>query len=1235
MPSPSLIVPVTCEALVANDAVIARDSFRWWPFNYLALNHFRSPEPLALDRGIVGQTAGVYLHWTLPAALRQGVQQPSGAIDYPLVPNRWLVVRAQGTASRTLTGWIIESDCPFTSKVVNGDVSRSSQYLVDQSVLSLWSASGDPYRTAYVAPGTGVTAANIGVSFPLATQWNERAPAAMFLTAVAPANPVFSGYFPHHSNVFGFHDDLAGVDLDTLSYYVIGWYSDPTQDVVAVAADAYAALLDQLGWTVSDNDLTPPARTFYSGGTFSIAWARKPAGAIGNAPSPDPLQSIRDSGALNVGVGNTTIDAFAALVSQTVTDPGMQTLLRAFNYDLLPLLNDVNGPALLEERIRQEWFGSIPGGYRWTIAELQSTGNAAATLTAGESGWLAQLNTDQQALDDAVSTLATLQWNVHALWFKAGYLSDPTNTFPNAPQGAPDVATITAQLNASVTGTQAAALVAQIALVRSLMTRVPQAVASESSTPQSALQAGIAAFATSKSLDPTKQLKAIPSARYWRANNPVVILSGVDSPYEADPNQPVTVRVSTNVVNVIALGNSKISRVTAGAAMPVLPGLGSMPALVASLVDELLLLDPANASAIAAASGVNAAALLAAMSTPATPAYAAAAIPAAGIGTWAQPWAPLLLEWRGAYLPVPAQSSGADNWTFDGTDYTFTGTATPTQQIVGGISLLSPHAQFVFSARLQKYLATYGGQPELAHIAAQIADWKFLSQELVGFNDTLALRDARAFHRPAPSDLLPGTASSLPALLGFDSGVGAGPDALPSWLGGKVGTVPLIPNGPALPFQGIRQGQFYFSDLLIYDRFGRTLFAMSSTASSGLYDFKNFPAQLDAPLRPVHSLMPQVVSTLELPPRALQHARLSVELVDRLSDTTLVSTAAGSNPVCAWLLPDHLGNSLLIYAPDGTALGDVRLVTGMDGVTRTAEWTPPPNPTYTTIAAMSAVSPHLVDFLLSPTLATEANFTAFLSAIDSTLWTIDPVGGRADQNLSVLVGRPLALVRMRLALELDGDPIRDTGWAATLDTTTPPAYLTQKFAVRLGDQATRQDGTIGYFTGTNYATFNSVAAPDTTVPQSYVAQIGPLVTGQNYLRLSFAPGDAAFVTVLMDPRASLHATTGIVPVKQVDLPAAFVDAPLSNLEISFAMGPVMAYVQPSVAQGGETPPFPMSVTYPRPTEQNGTWAWWEATGSTWTGYEVLDATAQAAMPPVSASLREGILQLAIDLKKNT
>src|SRR3954447_26509578 len=104
MAEPALVVPVTLHALVVDAAVHARDGFRWWPFNYVALRNYLSPEPVAFDRSVGGQVPGVYLHWELPAALRTGAHNPAtGDVEFPLVPNRWLVVRYQGTTTRTAT----------------------------------------------------------------------------------------------------------------------------------------------------------------------------------------------------------------------------------------------------------------------------------------------------------------------------------------------------------------------------------------------------------------------------------------------------------------------------------------------------------------------------------------------------------------------------------------------------------------------------------------------------------------------------------------------------------------------------------------------------------------------------------------------------------------------------------------------------------------------------------------------------------------------------------------------------------------------------------------------------------------------------------------------------------------------------------------------------------------------------------------------------------------------------
>src|SRR5262249_25470488 len=175
----------------------------------------------------------------------------------------------------------------------------------------------------------------------------------------------------------------------------LGWYSDSTKDILAnwpqdktwdksLADNAFDALLKQLNWTMIGGAGTQPTSSLYQAAVFSVQWDRK-----GAAPAGDPLQDLRDHGdTLNVAIGNTTIDAFTALIAAR-TDQHKADLLRAFQYDFLPLLNQTNGEALLEERIRQEWFGTKPGGYSWTIVPKDSDGSAAPILADTEMQWLA------------------------------------------------------------------------------------------------------------------------------------------------------------------------------------------------------------------------------------------------------------------------------------------------------------------------------------------------------------------------------------------------------------------------------------------------------------------------------------------------------------------------------------------------------------------------------------------------------------------------------------------------------------------------------------------------------------------------------------------------------------------------------------------------------------------------------------------------------------------------------
>ncbi|MFO1430703.1 MAG: hypothetical protein U1F76_11275 [Candidatus Competibacteraceae bacterium] len=1275
----TLLVPMELDALVVNNQLAARDTFRWWTFNYNALDQYKSPEPLAFNQFVTGQKTGVYLHWTLPRSLRSGRTGPTvgSSSAYPLVPNRWLIVRYSRTSPQPLTGWVLESDCP-TSPETNSEY--TSAYLVDPSTLALWKASTDKNRnSAYVSRVSVSQAnpdpakpmyANLGISFDMKT-WHERAPQTMFLTAVAAGNAEFSIYVAHNLNIFSFYDALPDIHKDTISYFITGWYSHVTKDIVTPGSGNYtggttvAEVLNRLEWTIAGgvSPLSTMTRSLYTGMVFSLDWDRegKPPGDDQTKTDipKDPLQVIRETQKINVAIGNTTIDAFSTLLGQQLTllaryenVDQIIALLRAFQYDLLPILNSINGDALLEKKVRDAWFNSKSGGTHWAIVAegTDDDGKADlknAELTPEEATWLRQLNNDQKALDDAMAQLYSLQWNLHAAWWKQGHLRG----LPRPIQaGLQKELNLDAKFKSLFDMTDSKSLLsqvlAQLQKVNGMLATVPQPLPAPGVNDQDAFLKGIEAFAKKKNISAGKVLKAISQPRYWKANNPVVVISGVEPSSASDPDATLTVRLTSQVITGFSVGGKAVNASILNSVIPVLPNTGAMPDAIPALFQEFFMLDPGNADVIAPRIQQTPDAVKSVMKAHKASDYKGV-LPDVPLETWSQPWNPMYLEWKVKYIHIPYASNNNPNWIFNGTDYMLDPNAnadTEKAQVVGGISLLSPHVQTVFSARLDNFIKTYGDQSGLQQLSKWIEtvdDWKFLAQELVNFGDMLIQRDGRAFRRPG-IEAIPYNNRSIPLadITGYPGGITNAPYATPPSGQGLINNVPFILNDVNVDFHGVRRGQMYFTDLIVYDKFGRVLNVILSSSSSGLYDAENFPLihdhalDIDKKMRAIAA----IAAPVQLPPRLLQHARLDMLLIDQKDDTKILGLNKGVNPVCGWIIPNHLDQDLLLYAADGTSTGELRLIKPASGA-KQVRWFPPHSTM--TLDQVDTLAPHVFAFIKAAQGRSETEFQALLTAIDSTLWTIDPLGNRSDQNLTVLVGRPLALVRTRLQFKLDGPPITDVGWASTFKP-PPPDFVNDNFSIRLGDQATRDDGVIGYFVEKKYGKLNSVVAPP--FEQNYIRQIGPLGAAKgNYIDLSFNEESVAHITLLVDPRAAIHATTGILPVKELTVPAQFIDDPLANMEIAFHVGPLLTRILPTSKDGEQTPEFPNSIDYLPIAEQNGKWSWWEKAVAdpnaqppvvTWQGYDLAKALPNAELKGIPSSLREGLLQLVTNLKDN-
>ncbi|GAU65854.1 hypothetical protein SSP35_02_02210 [Streptomyces sp. NBRC 110611] len=209
--------------------------------------------------------------------------------------------------------------------------------------------------------------------------------------------------------------------------------------------------------------------------------------------------------------------------------------------------------------------------------------------------------------------------------------------------------------------------------------------------------------------------------------------------------------------------------------------------------------------------------------------------------------------------------------------------------------------------------------------------------------------------------------------------------------------------------------------------------------------------------------------------------------------------------------------------------------------------------------------------------------------------------------LGALLGRPLALVRARLGFELDGLPVADGGWQYALDWQTQQAWATRqggtapaemahldyRWPVRLGNAGQQGDGLIGYFSEADYGTFHAVDTPREHLRTDYVAKI----SDANWPRLRADSTGRTHLTLLLDPLATVHATTEILPVTELQLPSRFTRTAMAAMRVALRLSPVLTTTRKvpakDVGPGGAPSGFVDALAMPHPTSPQGTWDWAE------------------------------------------
>jgi hypothetical protein len=1105
--------------------------------------------------------AGIHLHWALPDGLTRGAQA-GGVTEFPRVPNRWLLRRSRkkGFGQLFEKSWVVESDYLYPEGAGARSGSVSYPHRPDPK-----KGEHQPFRYA----GRKMPLEAWGEGTDKAAEYMER------LTAVGYGEPSFAALYPNCHSVFGFYDEdyRADGDLAGLRYDLYGWYSDPSKDHLGTFVAAFRKRFEEeravrerrsgaahgsspgitnddireaveasLGWTFTLNseDSFPENLVCHGSLTFGSGTG---AGV--------------EKGVEGIAVANTSTEALSAYLAERV-DPAHKSKIEdqleaiLLSSRLADRRLDV-GPKFEEAR-HEKGFNAVAGGTLWTVT-LENKG--AGPADAGRAGAQSQItlpeelahklnsvNIRQQALDQALQVLESRRRQLFSDWYKymlAAYPPEGSrDDYPDpvevrnfierkvlARLKAWEAAAGTLRLSAdgagNVTGADASGSRPDslAALLASELDALAKAVAGHNETAR--LSDSKAAF----------RLRQTPGPRYYRPNDPVVLVVGAAAkPSERHGRDGRLSGDGLLGCRLLLTPQEEID----------------VPKLFDELYRRVEQMRPADyAGSIA-------------------------------FRLWnEQPWNPFLLEWEAEMFPVESggnldPDSGDYSDSYITKNYTLAengvdlsalpgrGFVAKAAAVYSGRSILTPHALDRLRPQLEAYLreqilpdylkvhdkipapdnpsayfdenraAILGwykqnrcGDPTAATCrivsAYELLDaegFHALSQSLGGFNEALLMR-----RQTMQLDIADP--------LGFDDERSFTDEAVR----GAVGVGGTSAPRPLNDFLPIRAGALKLLRLRLVDTFGRAreIDCTHVVTTEKLKDEKGpYP--------------------LMLPPRLAQPARLNFRWLSAEGDDAEMNEHPATTPVCGWLLPNNLDGSLLVYDGKGAALGSID---------QKAAWLPAPG----SIAAVEAAqikNDHLRKLVAHVIECGRGFVEDFLSALDNALENIEPESFAQHQGLALLFGRPVALVRASLNLELQGEPAVHQGWNhfrqdMLRHCREDTGFTHVLFPVRLGEYRQLNDGLVGYWVeeGAGYKekTFYAPQTEGIADPLIKTHADDPMTVYQSVA----APPHV--LSMLIDPRGTVHACSGIAPVKSIQIPPDQYAEALRNIEVTFLTSPVL------------------------------------------------------------------------------
>jgi hypothetical protein len=1262
--TPRVMVPIQL------DVLMLRDAGETWancamtlPDPTAGLQQRRDLLPPPFAELQQSRPLGAYLHWALPDALTHGTSDGSTGSFYA-IPCRWLVLRLspslQVGSRRAVAGWVIRSGdkTPTVTPLDQWIETGPSPDAPKNPLTAL--GNGDPAWSAYydnVVNRLGFYDDLSGIrSGPIAyvvCGWY----ADSSLDPLGDVNIKSLADFDAKMNSLLWHIDdgefsealskagerikaanLAG--LQSLEYTGVA-VTAPSATVgpagakapydfgnVARPVDSTPAPLDAsghpVGYTYTTNGAWWPQGTFYHGSVIGIGWPGvgwpgAPNGILGRPPAQQPGKAAGEFGgpplasSINVAVGNTITEALSTLVARANGSPQEAEMLEAYLLGALSEVDKADGQAHVDALLHSTAFAARDGGSSTEAIQqprMPDLPQATPTPVTPDPG----VFSNQQHSGSPAVTVQVSQ----VLSNSAG-IAQPIRTYSPAH-------------------------LSEATLLKGRLVDVIGAVfpSPQPPTPQ-----------PGKTITVNRSLP-----RFFQPADPVLLVQGAARSFKHGGDG----RYSPDGKLICRLTGFCVTELSCNAltGQPIRPSVtgddvlergvenGSVPHECEDILRETVLIDPGTASAAALATGMTKAATATVTTrfmveqtawwatrdprVDTGPLVARSGIrgtlpsPVA-VNLPVRPWNPIHLDWEIEYVASP---NGLADWSLDEIDYVTGGTADTAGVVLRGRAHLtsgaaSAAAQAVRTA-LQQAASSAGTGPLAVRGPEQF--YSNLSKTMLAQMDTLSVTLANASNAEETTIDRSALDDIVSALDNMDVLTGA-MDNFHTRLRGNIKGDGVTTATPVpTPFVAIRAGFLKTRRLRLVDGFGQFVDLAGSS------DVQNVDPNQIITTGPAS--VPNAPGIAALPPRLTSPSRLWFRYLQAGDDTRDADATTG--PVCGFVLPNHLDGALEFFDEAGANLGEVRpdaqagIVWDEAPGTPTMVGTDPsraiPNP------KLSGIAQALIQWGLSDAMVVggrEDALSALLRTVDSTLWSVDPFGHTGDEHLSLLVGHPVAVMRARVRLEV-AEPV------------TPDRINVARFPLRLGALTHWQDGLLGYFVNDDYTRLYCAAAAAAgfarevgpnrgflqqinLVPdyyQQFSNDLGAGVTegsspvNHPYVDTSgvvwIAPNRDYFLTMLVEPQCVVHATTGLLPRKEIGMRREWVAAALAQISPTFRFGPLLV--------------DPKRIRMPVASEIKGTWSWdHRSDASTWAEDPVINSTADPILPPDPAEGTEGWLRL--------